>query len=130
MPHPSITTNRLAAALLLLGAMLPRASHGQESEIKMPAANEQAAAHAVVDLGDESLYLRTEAHTGGTLVNVPVPGQQYFIHFAFRNAGSTPTGAFRWNININGVFECGATLAAGANTSWVRSCSTPWTPVA
>ncbi|MGH7492352.1 MAG: FlgD immunoglobulin-like domain containing protein [bacterium] len=119
MIHPSVTTNRLATALLLLGGMLLRASYGQEN----------AAAHAIVDLVADSLYLRTEPHNGGTLVNVPVPGQQYFIHIAFRNAGSTPTGPFRWNININGVFECGATLAAGANTSWVRSCSTPWIAV-
>lgn len=55
---------------------------------------------AVVDLVADRVFLRTAPHTGTEVTN-PVAGQQYYLHFDWRNAGALSTSGFRFEIRLN-----------------------------
>ncbi|MEK7730108.1 MAG: FlgD immunoglobulin-like domain containing protein [candidate division KSB1 bacterium] len=79
---------------------------------------------AAAELIAERVYLRT-GQNSGDFVSVPLPGQSYFAHFDWRNAGSNSANNFRLEIRLNGGVLCfNNGQNAGANTLTTTWCNT------
>ena len=78
---------------------------------------------ASAELIAERVYLRT-GQNSGDFVNVPLPGQSYFVHFDWRNASSNAANNFRLEIRLNGGVLCfNNSQSAGANTITTTWCN-------
>jgi len=77
------------------------------------------------DLVPYRVYLRTGPNGAGTEVSTPVLGQQYYVHFDWRNEGPIAANNFRWEIKLNGAVLCANNnQSASPNTSYTSSCQT------
>jgi subtilase family serine protease len=74
------------------------------------------------DLAADRMFLRTGPNSG-LEVDAPIPGQSYFVHFEWRNAGGA-TDTFLLQIKLNQAVQCSGKLTASANSSNVSWCST------
>lgn len=77
------------------------------------------------DLVADRVYLRSAPGGGGSEVDNPLPGQQYYVSIEYRNVGAGTTGNFRWEAQINGNAICFFDESVVGNSSWVRDCSNP-----
>ncbi len=78
------------------------------------------------DLVADRMLLRT-APNSGTEVTAPVAGQQYYVHFEWRNAGSVAANGFRVELRLNGTALCAGDFNAPANSSSTTWCLTALT---
>lgn len=101
----------------------------QRSEQSPAPGNLQANFASAFELIADSVYLRTGGESG-PIVNNPVAGQQYFVHFDWRNTGDT-AGNFRIEIKLNGEVFCAYNSGTiPANSPSTTYCTTPitWLP--
>ncbi len=76
------------------------------------------------ELVAERLYLRTGVNSG-LFIDVPLPGQPYFVHFDWRNASSNGANNFRMEIKLNGAVLCfNNSQNAAPNSLVTTSCAT------
>ncbi len=80
---------------------------------------------AATDLVAGQMYLRT-GQNSGTIVNSPIPGQQYFVHFDWSNTGST-SATSNLEIKLNNVALCSGSVTAGPNSNLTTWCTSPVT---
>lgn len=79
------------------------------------------------ELVAERLYLRTGPNSGA-IVDVPLPGQSYFVHFDWRNASANSAANFRLELKLNDVLLCFNNAQSVAGNTLVTSwCAAPVT---
>lgn len=77
------------------------------------------------ELVAERLYLRTGPNSGA-IVDVPLPGQSYFVHLDWRNASANTASNFRLEIKLNDAVLCfNNAQNVAANTLVTTWCTTP-----
>ncbi len=77
------------------------------------------------ELVAERLYLRTGPNSGA-IVDVPLPGQSYFVHLDWRNASANAANNFRLEIKLNDAVLCfNNAQSVGTNTLVTTWCTTP-----
>jgi len=75
------------------------------------------------ELVADRMYLRTGPNSGSE-VNDPTTGQQYYIHFDWRNTGSVAASNFRLELRLNGAVQCSNNSQdAGPNSSNTTWCT-------
>ncbi len=80
---------------------------------------------AVTDLVADRVFLRTGPNAGSEVTN-PVAGQQYYIHFDWRNVGALAANGFRFDLKLNGSLVCSFSSASAPGNSIHNSyCTTP-----
>ncbi|MGH7496174.1 MAG: FlgD immunoglobulin-like domain containing protein, partial [bacterium] len=77
------------------------------------------------DMVADRVFLRTGPNSGPEVEN-PITGQQYFVHFNWRNTGVAASG-FRFNIRLNNIELCAYNGNAAANSSHNSWCTDPVT---
>lgn len=68
------------------------------------------------DLVADRVFLRTVPNSGAEVTN-PVAGQQYYVHFDWRNAGALAANGFRFEIKLNGAVIYGFSSANAPGNS-------------
>jgi len=82
---------------------------------------------ALAELVADRVYLRTGPGSGAEVPN-PVAGQQYYIHFDWRNIGTAAANNFRLEIKLNNNVVCGYTTTANPQSSTQQAwCTSPVT---
>jgi hypothetical protein len=84
---------------------------------------------APLDIEAQRAFLRTAAN-GGTEVDVPAIGQPVFFHVDWRVTGSGGSVTVTLRALIDGVLFCSCATAAVPGSSYVSSCTLPWTAIA
>ncbi len=80
---------------------------------------------ALAELVADRIYLRTGPGSGAEVAN-PVAGQQYYIHFDWRNTGAAVANNFRLEIKLNGNVVCGYTTTGNPQSSTQQAwCTSP-----
>lgn len=87
-------------------------SWSQTFPLRVYAQNTPAAADLVAD----RVFLRTGPNSGAEVTN-PVAGQQYYVHFDWRNAGAIGASGFRFEIRFNGSVIYGFSSANAPGNS-------------
>ncbi|MGH7495362.1 MAG: hypothetical protein ACREOO_23640, partial [bacterium] len=79
----------------------------------------------LAELVADRVFLRIGPNSGPEVEN-PITGQQYFVHFNWRNTGVVASG-FRFNIRLNNNELCAYNGNAAANSSHNSWCTDPVT---
>ncbi|MEK7730150.1 MAG: CARDB domain-containing protein, partial [candidate division KSB1 bacterium] len=76
-----------------------------------------ALAQTPADLVADRVFLRTGPNAGAEVTN-PVAGQQYYVHFDWRNAGALAANGFRFEIRLNNgvIYSFNSASAPGNST--------------
>ncbi len=108
--------NNTIAGVLDVNSVIPETDETNNSTSRTYSASAELVA--------ERLYLRTGANSG-LFIDVPLPGQPYFVHFDWRNASSNSANNFRAEIRLNGGVLCfNNSQNAGPNSIVTTWCAT------
>jgi hypothetical protein len=104
-------------------SMLSGTETAKQSMEVQPVNSSRSASLVIPDLVADRVYLRTGPNSGPE-VDSTVAGHLYYVHFDWRNTGTTTASNFRLEIRLNGSVRCFTnTVSANANTGYIVRCS-------
>jgi len=106
----------------LQSVQIPTQTGSFESAAQREMKEAASGANAVADLAADRMYLKTGPNAGVEVSN-PIAGQSCYVHFDWRNIGSTNALGFLLEVRLNGNILCAGNVNANANTVHIAWCS-------